>query len=514
MEDTGYSFSRKIIRNTAYNACGRLWVGLVSVALTPYIVHHIGIERFGLWAIVGVITGYFGLLDLGVGTSFVKYIAQYSAAGDDDSLSRVLSTGTVFYLAFAVGLIVLAYFVVIPLGAFFKISSSLALEAVIVLWMGIVIFAGSAVGSVFTSFPLGVQRMDISYKLAFALSLVNIAGTIFFLKSGWGLPGLMINNTVLVVLNSLLSMAIMRRLAPAVRLSFALVDRKMLGQLLGFGYKLQVSRFANLVSFQADRLIISFFLGVPLVAFYQLGTSVLGYIRQLPLLLISALIPAVSEMDAKHQHDMLKELYIRGSGYLVALSVGFLFFLVITAADIMFIWMGLGYERAAWVIRVLALGYCAATVTGVASSIAAGCGRTDLDMKFGMLMAAMNLALSILLALLIGFKGVVFATSFSLTAASVYFVHIFHRQLLRISQAEFYGLFLRPLTAGLVAGAFLFIPRYLHAQPITGLTRFESLIVFGVEAVLFSLVYLIALVRLGYFDAYDRGLIRSRLRWA
>ncbi|MCG8429582.1 MAG: oligosaccharide flippase family protein, partial [Candidatus Omnitrophica bacterium] len=108
------SFSQKIIHNTFYNALGRMWTMLAAVALTPYIMHHIGVERFGIWAVVGVITGYFGLFDLGVGTSFIKYIAQYHASGDEESISRVVTAGCLFYFLFALLLIVASFFLVEP----------------------------------------------------------------------------------------------------------------------------------------------------------------------------------------------------------------------------------------------------------------------------------------------------------------------------------------------------------------------------------------------------------------
>ena len=62
--------SQKVIRNTIFNTIGRFWQILIGLVLIPYIVSHIGVERYGIWAIVGVLTGYFGLLDLGAKDSF------------------------------------------------------------------------------------------------------------------------------------------------------------------------------------------------------------------------------------------------------------------------------------------------------------------------------------------------------------------------------------------------------------------------------------------------------------
>ena len=95
------SISGKIMKNTAYNILGKLWWILIAIFLTPYIVSKIGIERFGVWAIVGVITGYFGLLDFGIGMSFIKYIAEFHTKGEYDKINRLIDTGFTLYAIFA-----------------------------------------------------------------------------------------------------------------------------------------------------------------------------------------------------------------------------------------------------------------------------------------------------------------------------------------------------------------------------------------------------------------------------
>lgn len=55
------SISEKIMRNTKFNALGYFWG--ILIILTPYIIHHLGIERVGMWVIIGVLVSYFGILD-------------------------------------------------------------------------------------------------------------------------------------------------------------------------------------------------------------------------------------------------------------------------------------------------------------------------------------------------------------------------------------------------------------------------------------------------------------------
>ncbi len=93
--------SDKLVSNTLFNAGGRLWQISISFFLTPYILHHIGIELFGVWALIGVLTGYLGLLDFGVGTSFGRYISEYYSLKKYESINQVLCAGILFYVLIA-----------------------------------------------------------------------------------------------------------------------------------------------------------------------------------------------------------------------------------------------------------------------------------------------------------------------------------------------------------------------------------------------------------------------------
>lgn len=89
--------SQKIIRNTVFNLLGRAWGLLVILALTPFIIAHLGVERFGIWMIVEALISQFGLLDFGFSTSFIKYIAEYFAKEDFKKINEVINTGFIFY---------------------------------------------------------------------------------------------------------------------------------------------------------------------------------------------------------------------------------------------------------------------------------------------------------------------------------------------------------------------------------------------------------------------------------
>src|SRR5581483_7195537 len=90
---------------------GSSWVALgvnvlVGIVLSPYILHHLGDEAFGLWVLIFSVTGYYGLFDLGIRSSIVRYVAKYSAVNDDEQLNHLINTAMFAYGG--IGLVCLA----------------------------------------------------------------------------------------------------------------------------------------------------------------------------------------------------------------------------------------------------------------------------------------------------------------------------------------------------------------------------------------------------------------------
>lgn len=504
------SLSHRIIRNTVFNAAGRVWGMLAAFILTPYIIHRIGPERFGILAVAGVFTGYFGLFDFGVGTSFVKYISEFHIKRDPEKINQVINTGIFFYGLFAIAVLILAGLLVQPLVVFLKVPPYLRGEAGFVFFLGIVFFGISNIVSVFGAVLFGLQRMDIVNKAAICVSVLNALGTVFFLKKGYGLAGLMINNGLTLAVSSIINIIIAFRIFPGLKLAFSYIDKAVFKKLFNFGSKLQISYFANLVSFHTDKLLISYFLGVGLVAFYQLASSLLQQIRQVPLFLISALVPAVSEITAKDDKENLKRLYLSGSKFLILVSAPLTVFVIAMAPLIISAWMGEGYGLSAAASRILAAGYFAATITGVASSISAGSARTGLDMKFGLLMAALNLFLSVYLVIKIGFIGVVLGTAVSLTVASVFYIRIFSRYF-GYSMGDFARLLWIPLCACVAPFLGVLAFNHLYGGLIMRSGRLFKLGAVGAAGIFFMSVYAVCVILSGYLDEYEKGLIRDKV---
>src|SRR5580704_5318496 len=65
---------------------------LVGIFLSPFILHRLGDSAYGIWVLIFSITGYYGLFDLGIRSSVVRYVSKFTATGESDKLNRLVNT--------------------------------------------------------------------------------------------------------------------------------------------------------------------------------------------------------------------------------------------------------------------------------------------------------------------------------------------------------------------------------------------------------------------------------------
>jgi O-antigen/teichoic acid export membrane protein len=503
------SLSHKIIRNTAYNIAGRFWGILAVLFLTPYIISHIGIERFGVWSIAGVITGYFGLLDFGVGMSFVKYIAEFYTKKQFDKIDQIVNTGFIFYSLLTVFIIFLSALFIKPLIAIFKIPPYLSNEAVFVLLVGISVFSFSNAFSPFSAIQTGLQRMDIQNKIVIVLSILNILGTVFFLEKGYGLPGLMVNNAMIFIISCILNVSSAHKILPEMKFNPALFSKEMFNKLFTFGFKIQIAKIAGIIASQTNKLLIAYFLSIGLVTFYHLGNSVVYYAISISALFVSALMPAFSEMEAKGERQKLTEAYLMTTRYLAFFVAPFFVFLIISAFNLMSAWMGAGYEKSAVIIQILALSYAFNTIAQVAVSICMAIDRPQVLAVGSVIIIILNLVLSIVFIKIFGFMGPALGTLFSINIGTLYFLAVLNN-ILRIPHRKFIKMTAPYFLIAVISSGVIVIFD-LVAHPLgRAVSRSMALGVLCMRGLVFLSIYLIGVYLGKLINADDIDFLRQK----
>ena len=494
-----------------YGAGGRVLGIVVALVLTPYLLSRLGAERYAIYALASVVTGYLSILDLGLGTGYVKFVAEAHAKRDAGAMNQALATGFFAYLAFGAGLMVAWLLARDSVVRFLNLATELQPEATKVFTIAVLVLAMSGAAAAFRAVLHGTQRIDVATRIGVALILPRLIVVVAVLESGRGLVGLVIADLALFLVGTAAMAWSSRRLFPELSLRPRHATVECLRKLLRYGVRLQVSRGSEMVNFHFDKLVLARYVGLSAVTDYELGSRVLSTARSLPLMLLNAMVPAVSELDAHGESRAIARLSARTLRYLLVSGVAIFGVIATMAPRLMVAWLGPGHEASARVVRVLALGYLLNVASGAFTAVCQGIDRTDYQMRVAILALVANIVLSLALVRSFGLDGVVVATTLALVLAYGYAAWRFPTILPAAKSSDHSGLYLRTVLAALAGLAAGLLVERLCADLGHG-SRGGEAILGAVLASVFAVVYATALWRTGLIDRDDLAAIRGRSR--
>jgi len=499
--------SEKILRNTVFNTIGHIWSLLISLLLVPFVIKKIGIERYGIWVAIGVGLSYFTLLDIpGIGSAFTKYIAEFYAKKKYSLINQILKLGFLYYTIFN---LLITIFVLIFKGQlikFLKFRGNLLNEALFVITGVLIVnfIRGSFI--VFRSLLLGLQRMDLTNLIVIITSTLNLIGTIILLNLGFGLKGLVYISIIIAIVTVVLQVIFSYRVFSQIKFIPFSIDKDILKKTVSYGIKIQIAKFSEMINQGIDKLLLGHFLGVRYTGFYEVGAKISNLTSSFPNLLLPAITPASSELDALNEKEKIKKLYERGTKYLVLLTIPLTFFIFGNASEIVFVWIGKNYKYSVLALKLLVLAYNIYILNGMGRLIARGIGKPGIEMKTCIFVAVSNIILSYSLIIKLGFIGALIGTTVSSFFGTIYFLFNFHKSL----NLDFISIFKKIYRIPLLFSIF-----FVYLISLIKVDNLERIEVFGiliVKALICFLLYTLFLFRMNYFDRFDKEVIKSLIK--
>jgi O-antigen/teichoic acid export membrane protein len=500
--------ARRLVRNTFSTAAAYTVSLALSLLLTPYMLAVLGVERFGVWVILAVAVTYFSLLDLGIGTAFIKHLSDAQTRGEAGRRNEILSTGWCFYALF--GTVVLGGGVAVQ--QLLLRTLNVPPDALHVYWGVLAIFTIRSMFMVYRSMLFALQRLEVLNGIVIATAALNALLTVAVLAAGYGLTGLVLASLLVAGVHVAAETTMAYRCCPGLRMRITLASLQTFKPLFRYGIQIQASKFAELVHLHIDKLLLSHFLGLTHVTMYELGAKIAGLTRSFPTVLLPAVLPVASELEAKQDRRRLRRLYEQGSKYLVVLVFPMVMFVLLSSETIMNAWLGPGvYPGAALALRVLAVAYMFYLLTGMGTAVARGIGAVHHERIALITGAILNVALSSALVVMFGLKGVLAATACSMVVGYAIFTIRFHQHMDISLMSHFKSIYAIPLSGAVVAGVVLLALGYptklLDFQ--VDHHRSEAMGLLLMQGGVYLLVYIGVVLKARYVAADDWRLVRK-----
>jgi O-antigen/teichoic acid export membrane protein len=434
---TGSGVWYKLTRNTLSNLVGIVIPVGIGFFLMPFIIKHIGIAGFGIWLLAGSVIGYMGLINLGLGPTVTKKSAEYIASESSSDLNRMLST--TFFVYLCLGLI--AGIIIFLLGFFlpniFKIEPEKVQQFKVILWLiGLQLTLGFPF-AIFGGLMQGLQDFHASNVITIINTILRLIGTVLLLASGFGLISLVVLELFISLLTWLGQIVWVKHRIPNLKLSFDFFQFSLLKELFKFSLAMFLWRFAAITIHRANKIIIGIFLPLASITFYEVANKILEHSRMSFIIFLSPLLPASSELEAQRESPLLRELYLKGTKFVICLYSGIAIVLFLCGDIFINLWMGSMFRSSVTIMYILLIGNIFQSQNVVAHVMLPGIGVLK---QFTLVMALyplVNVLFSIVLIQSLDLQGIAWAYVLSVFTLETYLMI----QSLRIFRVSFYELF-------------------------------------------------------------------------
>jgi O-antigen/teichoic acid export membrane protein len=395
---------RTLLRNVLSNWAGFLVEACVAFYLSPFVIHTLGDTSYGIWILLTSLTGYFGLLNLGLRPAINKYVAEFSAKGDERRLNETVSTVLSIYVG--LGIVV----VLLSVGLFFSLDSfRLPAELLENRWV-VIIFglqvALSLPAVVFGGVLSGMQRYDIHNAISVPTNLTRAAATVLLLPLSPTLMTLASITFGASLVSYVLLVWAARRQCPSLRLRLGKSSTETLLMLFRYSGIAALITLGTRLFFYADSFIVGGLVSIAAVTHYSIATSLISYVKSFIGESTNMLNPAASALSAGAREDKLRTLAIYSTRMSLALTLPLTLGLIFLGREFIVLWMGPDYSGSATILAILA-GMLSLSVAQTGTvSILYGLGRHNTFVKLVLIEGVLNVGLSIALGSVWGLVGV------------------------------------------------------------------------------------------------------------
>lgn len=307
-------------RNTAYNLGGAIAPVLMMLFSVPLYIALVGEARYGVLAIVWILTGYFSFFDFGLGKATAFTIARLKDDSDD---MRARAFWTALVINFGFGLIgaVVMLFAAPPLfTSVFNLSPELLAELTPVLpWLALAIPLLTFEG-VFTGALTGRERfLQLNVRVLVGTAITQFLPLFFVWQISPSLevaiPATMCARALSV---ALLAVIAFRSVPASFKPRFG--GRKMTKDLMGYGGWVSISSFLDPIIANFDRFLIAAYLNAVAVSHYTVPYQLVTRGGVFSRALTNALFPRMAQAD-EAEADRLAERAIRANASLMSVLV-------------------------------------------------------------------------------------------------------------------------------------------------------------------------------------------------
>lgn len=471
--ETKIGLPMSLIRELAKGAIVRnVYVALqimVSFFMMPIVVHSLGDRMYGFWVLVGTFVGYYGLLDLGLGSAASRYVSRALGQQNGAEINIVISTSLVLFSLVSFAILLISALTAIFCPYFLQSPNEIPVFRTIIIILGLNIAIGLTMG-IFGSVITSHFRYDLSSYLSIFMLLTSNALIYYFLKHGHGIVTLAYITLLTGMITHTLTFILAKKLTPGLKINPTFFRRNKVRDLYSYGVKSLITQIADMLRFRIDSLVIAGYLSVSLVTYYSIGARLVDYFGIVVTSSVGMLMPVFSRYEGKGDFDSIRNIFLHATKIATILSVFIGSSIIFYGRPFILRWMGNEFESSYYITLILVIPAIIALLQHPGIGLLYGISKHQYYAVANICEGLLNLVLSLILVRYYGVYGVALGTAIEMLIFKLFIQPVFTCRAIKLSLFKYYfeTIFLTVLKTLIPIGLYFYIikdfvkPDYLN----------------------------------------------------
>lgn len=406
---------------------------------TPFLITSLGEGEYGVYRIVGSLIGSLTILDLGIGSTILRYTAQFYAKKQRDALGNFAAMGLLEAFCLSVVMAVICVFAYSRIDNIYSgsLSASELAKAQELFVLFSVILILNTFEKVLFSIIAGCEHYTFANSLKLGRIVLKLVLSVLILRR-------IADSAVLLIIDIAVLLAVMfiqfHHINKRIRIRIHLIrwDNSLFAG--SFRYTILMFIQSIVVQFNGnlDNMVIGAVIGSTAVTVYSIGLQLYNMYEQFAISFSDLMLPTVSKQIASGANTTQLEDTVIKVGRLEFIALGgALCGFVIIGREFIHLWLGEGYSMAWTVGLILMIPTTIPLIQNVCLSILRAKNKMLYRTIVVSVMAVFNFAFTLIGVPIYGPVAACIGTALGLVGANIiamniYYVKVIHLNVIRI----------------------------------------------------------------------------------
>lgn len=401
---------------------------LVGFFYVPILLKYMGQNEYGLYQLMGSLIAYFSIMDFGLSSTVIRYYSKYQETTDTKSAENVLGISRRIYNVLTLLVLIFGGIFYLNIENIFQGSLNTyemneSKKIFIVLIFNIVI---TLITNIYTSVITANEKFIFIKLLSILQTSVQPFVVIALLSIS---PKAFTMTLILTSFNFLVGIikVIYTKYILKTRIIYHYPDKLLLRSMLGFSLSVFTVSMVDQIFWRSNQIILGIVSGTSVVAIYSIAAQIYMNFMPLSTVIQGVFLPRITKLVSKKISDKeLSDLFIRiGRIQFILLSCVLTGF-VLYGEEFIVIWVGEKFTEAYWITLIILFPFMIDLIQNIGLTIMQAKDQYSFRAKIYLLMAILNIFLSVILSNLYGTIGAAFSLGTTMLIGNGIIMNIYY----------------------------------------------------------------------------------------